>query len=208
MNVDLYTQKGNKAKTQIEVADSLIAKEVNEPLLAQYVFVYLSNQRESIAHTKDRSEVSGGGAKPWRQKGTGRARHGSRRSPIWKGGGVTFGPTNEVNWKKNMSKKMRKLALLSAFSKMYAADKMVFVEDLTFEAEKMTKQGLEFAKALNAGKKFTVVVGLGEDTAPKAFANIKGAMVTSVGELNPYAVLNAGKLFITKSALDFMQIWA
>ena len=102
MKVDLYDNKGKKSSKQVELEASVFAGKINQDLLRQYVYTYLGNQRQSNAHTKERGDVRGGGKKPWKQKGTGRARHGSSRSPIWKGGSVTFGPSNDRNFKKVM----------------------------------------------------------------------------------------------------------
>lgn len=207
MKAAVYSQKGTKLKSDISVVDGLFDQEPNHNLIAQYVYVYNSNQREAIAHAKDRSEVRGGGAKPWRQKGTGRARSGSNRSPIWTGGGVTFGPTNVRNWKRSMSKKMRRASLRSALSLKYAEDQVKFLDKVDF-GEARTATAIEFAKAFKNPRKFTLVVAPGNKEAQKAFANLKNANVVSVEELNTYDVVNAGELFIDKSTLDYMEVWA
>lgn len=208
MKANLYSQKGKKLEKQVDVADGLFDQEPNEQLLAQYVYVYNSNQRGAIAHAKDRSEVSGGGRKPWRQKGTGRARVGSNRSPIWKGGGVTFGPTNRVNWKKSISKKMRKGAMRSALSAKFAQDQVMFLDKLTFKEGKYTAQAAEFMKAFKEPRKVTLVVPVKSEDVQRAFSNISNANVVSIEELNVYDVINAGTLFIEQSTIDYMQKWA
>ncbi len=208
MKAALYSQKGKKLEKQIEVVDGLFDQEPNEKLLAQYVYVYSSNQRAPIAHAKDRSEVSGGGRKPWRQKGTGRARVGSNRSPIWKGGGVTFGPTNYRNWKKSISKKMKLGAMRSALSAKFSAEEVKFLDKLAFTEGKLTAQATEFIKAFDNPRKFTIVVPVGSSEVQKAFSNIKNAKIVSVQELNAYDVVNAGVLFVEQTTLDYMQKWA
>ncbi|CAG1771971.1 partial 50S ribosomal protein L4, partial [uncultured bacterium] len=140
MNLPVFNQKAKKIE-EIEVNDSVFNAPVNDKVLAQYVYVYLSNQRESNAHTKDRSEVRGGGKKPWKQKGTGRARVGSIRSPIWKGGGVTFGPTNQTNWKRKLTKSFKAAAFRNAFSKLNKAGLLNIIDGFEIK-EPSTKEAV------------------------------------------------------------------
>jgi len=135
MLVNTYNQKGEKTE-QIELPKEIFGKEFKPDLIHQVVVSMQSSQRQGTAHAKNRSEVRGGGKKPWRQKGTGRARHGSTRSPIWIGGGVTFGPTKDRNYKKSIPKKMRRAALLSTLSAK-AKDKEIAIID-----EIKIKQGI------------------------------------------------------------------
>ncbi|MEA3293133.1 MAG: 50S ribosomal protein L4 [Patescibacteria group bacterium] len=127
MKTAVYNQKGEK-KGEIELPKEIFGLKLNSNLVHQVVISQMANKRRVIAHTKDRSEVSGGGKKPWRQKGTGRARHGSSRSPIWRGGGVTFGPTNKKVFKKKIPKKMKRTALFQILSSK-ARDDSLFVLD-------------------------------------------------------------------------------
>lgn len=205
MKVDIYTQNGKKAEAQIEVPESVFGAEVNDKLLAQYIYVYLSNQRASIAHTKDRGAVSGGGKKPWKQKGTGRARAGSNRSPIWKGGGITFGPTSDRNWKLEIPRQMRVGAIRSAFSKLLKADSLKFVTEIKLGEKELTKQAVKMVEAFGSPKKLTIVVPEKDEQVLKSFSNVEGVKVTRVGELNAYDILNAGQLIILKGSLDYIS---
>ena len=116
MKVDLYNQEG-KVTGQVELPKEIFDIELSKDLVHQVVVSQMANRRQGTAHTKDRGDVSGGGRKPWRQKGTGRARHGSTRSPIWKGGGVTFGPLNSKVYKKIVPKKIKRVALFMVYLK-------------------------------------------------------------------------------------------
>lgn len=207
MKLDIYSQTGKKSTKQADVADQVFGAEVNKDLLSQYVFIYLSNQREAVAHTKDRADVSGGGKKPHAQKGTGRARAGSNRSPIWRHGGVTFGPLNERNWKKSLNKKMRKQALCSAVSMMVKEDKVKVVDTIKLDNEKLTKQAIELVSNFGNPKKVTLVAAEVNKDLLKAFANLPKAKVALVSELNAYDVLNAGELIFMQDALPFTNNW-
>ncbi len=135
MKLPVYT-KENKAVGEIEVSDAIFGRAWNPTLVHQIIVALAANRRAPIAHTKDRSEVSGGGRKPWRQKGTGRARHGSSRSPLWKGGGTTFGPRNERDFSQKINKKMARAALYCALSKKLADGEMRIIDDLTLARPK------------------------------------------------------------------------
>lgn len=198
MNVDLYTNKGRKSQKKIKLDPEVFEVELNENLLAYAVSVYLANQRQSNAHAKDRSEVRGGGKKPWKQKGTGRARHGSIRSPIWRGGGVTFGPRNERNYKKSFNKKTRKQAIRNAFTKMGKEKQIKVIDDLKTEKTKELSQILKNLKI--EGKVSFIQVE--DDGLYKSTRNMTDVNVTRVGELNVFSLLNGGNIVIFKSALD------
>ncbi len=135
MNVNTYNQKGEKTG-QMKLPEEIFGKDFKPDLIHQVIVGMQSNKRQGTAHTKDRGEVRGGGKKPWRQKGTGRARHGSNRSPIWIGGGVTFGPTKDKNYKKTLPKKIRKTALLSVLSAKVRDKDTLIVEDIKIEKPK------------------------------------------------------------------------
>ncbi len=135
MKVPVYNKQGEEVK-QIELPEKIFAMEVNSDLVHQVVVSQMSNRRQGTAHTKDRSEVRGGGKKPWRQKGTGRARHGSIRSPLWPGGGVTFGPRNEKDYKKRIPKEMKKKALFMVLSGKLKDKEILFVDDFKMEKPK------------------------------------------------------------------------
>ena len=135
LKVLTYTQNG-KESGKAELPSEIFDVKMNSDLVHQVVIAQMSNQRQVIAHTKDKSEVRGGGKKPWKQKGTGRARHGSIRSPIWKGGGVTFGPTKDRNFKKKINKKMRRKALFMVLSSKVKDKEMIILDELKIEKPK------------------------------------------------------------------------
>ncbi len=132
IKLNTYNQKGEKTGS-VELAESIFGVKSNSVLLKQAVVAQMANERQVLAHTKDRSEVRGGGKKPWRQKGTGRARAGSSRSPIWIGGGVTFGPTKDRNFKKDINRKMKQKAMFMAMSDRVANDSIFVMEDLKMD---------------------------------------------------------------------------
>ncbi len=208
MKLSVFTQNGKKGTKTVEVEDTVFAAKPNSKLLAQYIFVYLSNQRASIAHTKDKSEVSGGGRKPWAQKGSGRARHGSNRSPIWTGGGVTFGPTNARNWKKNMSKKMKARAIAAAFTKLASDEKLKIVDEIKFEESQLTKQAAKMMEDFGNPRKVTIVTPEKNSEVIKAFSNIPNAKVVIISELNAYDVANAGEMILLQYALEYTKHWS
>ena len=159
----------------------------------------MSNARNTIADTKGRGEVSGGGKKPWRQKGTGRARHGSSRSPIWKGGGVTHGPTSEINYKKKINKKMKAKALVTVLSAKFKDNEIIMLEDLKLSAPKvkiaqdilanLAKSGFEKIN-YKIGKRVIFATPELDENMQKSFRNIKSATVEEIRNLNPLSLLN------------------
>ena len=132
MNVKMYNEEGKEAGTA-DLPDGVFGVELNKDLVHQVMVAQMGNRRQVSASTKDRGEVSGGGKKPWAQKHTGRARHGSIRSPIWAGGGVTFGPTRERVYKKNINRKMRRKALAMVLSEKARGDLLILLEDLKMD---------------------------------------------------------------------------
>jgi large subunit ribosomal protein L4 len=138
METTVYNQDGEESGS-LEVPEEIFSRSWNPDLVHQVVVGMQANARSNIAHVKDRSEVSGGGTKPWRQKGTGRARHGSIRSPLWSGGGQSFGPTNEKDYSKRLNTQMKREALLAVLSKKFQEGEIVFVDELSFDAPKTAK---------------------------------------------------------------------
>lgn len=209
MNLDLYNQKGKKVGSA-EVKDTVLVEKINEQVLSQYVYIYLSNQRQGNAQTKDRSEVSGGGKKPWKQKGTGRARVGSNRSPIWRGGGVTFGPRNEVNWKRKTTRSFRAAAFRNALTKVLDGNLVKIVDDLKVEEKKpLTKQGVDIISNFENPKKVTIITSERKDDLKKAFANLQNSKVVAVSRLNVYDLLTGGTILIEEKALEYINSkWA
>ena len=201
MKIDVLNIKGEKVE-QITLSDEIFGITPNEDVLAQYLRVYMHNQRQGTSSTKDRSEVSGGGKKPWKQKGTGRARVGSSRSPLWRHGGVTHGPKPK-SWNLDLNKKMRRLAILSAISSKFANNKAIVVDSVTFEAPK-TKSMVEVLKNLNASKPLLVMQSIDENTV-KSGSNIKDLKITRASMLNAYDLLNAKTVIFVKDAVLGLQ---
>lgn len=202
MKTSVYNQKAEQIK-EIEIAQNLLEDKVNDKVVAQYVYIYLSNQRQGNANVKDKSEVRGGGKKPYAQKGTGRARAGSIRSPIWRGGGVTFGPSNNVNWKRKTTKNFRASAFRNVFTKLLQEERVKIVDNFDLKAEeKMTKKALELMQNFNNPKKLTIVTSDKKEPLIKAFSNIKNARIITINRLNPYDLLVGGTILLENSALE------
>ena len=157
MEAVIYNQKGEKAG-KVTLPESVFGLPWNGDLVHQVMTSMQSNKRAGTAHTKDRSEVSGGGRKPWRQKGTGRARHGSIRSPIWRGGGVTHGPTKEKNYNKKINKKMKTKALFTVLSEKQRSGEILFIDKIEFSDAK-TKKAREVLVSLSKISGFERLVG-------------------------------------------------
>lgn len=198
--VKLHKLNGGEPE-EIALSDCLFAEEINPDLLHRVVQMQLTNRRQGTASTKSRGEVSGGGRKPWRQKGTGRARHGSRRSPIWRGGGITFGPKpREYSYK--LPKKMRVKGLRMALSSKYKEDRISVVDKLEF-AKPQTKEGLRVLERFGFQDKVLVILSSEEDNVSvrKSFSNIPGVKCLPVGGANVYDLIKYEDLLITQAAL-------
>ncbi len=200
MLVEYFDNKGKEIKSKLEVRDEVFDAKINKVLLAQAVRTYLANRRQSNAHTKNRGEVSGGGKKPWKQKGTGKARAGSSRSPIWKGGGVTYGPTNEINYKKTLNKKMRKIAMVSSLSMQAKAGNVVVFQDLKFDSAK-TQDLLKILGKLKDEKVLMIQKDADQFLVNSAH-NIETLNLEVVNSVNYYDILNAAKVVILESSLE------
>ena len=200
-NVAIYNISGAKVG-EMELSENIFGQELNVPAMHAYVKAYLANQRQGTQSAKTRAEVSGGGKKPWRQKGTGRARQGSTRSPQWTHGGVVFAPKPR-DYRMSLNKKLKRVALKSALSSKVAADKLVVLDSLTLEQAK-TK---EMVKVL-ANLKLTnalIVLPENDDTVIRAARNIPGVASTTVGTLNTYEVLKYNAVVITKAAVEKVE---
>lgn len=197
--VAVFNTKGDQVG-ELELSESVFGTDVNEPLMHQAVVMYLANQRQGTVATKTRAHVRGGGRKPWRQKGTGRARHGSIRSPIWVGGGVTFGPQPR-EFRQSMPKKARRAALRSALSQKVAAGQLVVLDELTLNEPK-TKDIVSMLSALDAqsGKVLIVTVD-GDRNVVLSSRNVPGVGTSRATDLNVYDVVSRGKLIATKEAV-------
>ncbi|MGN0555965.1 MAG: 50S ribosomal protein L4 [Candidatus Fimenecus sp.] len=191
--------KAGKKVSDIELADSIFAIEPNESAMHLMVVNYLANQRQGTQSTLTRSEVSGGGKKPWRQKGTGRARQGSTRAPQWTHGGIALGPKPR-DYGFDVNKKVRRLAVKSALSAKVAAEEMIVLDSFGIDAIK-TKEVAEVLTAINAGKKTLIVLPEKNDVVYKSARNIAGTNVTLVNTLNVYDILNCNTIVVLKDAV-------
>lgn len=201
--VILYNQEGASVG-ELELAPTLFDVAPKQSLVHQAVVAQAANARIVLAHTKDRSEVRGGGRKPWRQKGTGRARHGSSSSPIWVGGGITFGPTSERNFSKRINKKTRRIALAMALTDKVASKKFVAVDTLVV-AEPKTKLVAGMLKKLpGAGKKTLVVVEPGNQAFLRASQNLPKVSTISAKSLNVIDILSHDYLLASKQAVEVL----
>ena len=188
---------------EITLSDVIFGAEVNGAVLHAAVRTYLMNQRQGTQSTLTRTEVSGGGKKPWRQKGTGRARQGSTRAPQWTHGGVALGPKPR-DYRLAMNKKTRKVALYSALSAKVAAGDLIVVDAIKTEGYS-TKTMAAMLNAVEATRKALIVLPEIEDTVIKSCANIPGVVTTQFNTVNVYDVLNADKLIIAKDAVAKLE---
>ena len=188
---------------EIALSDAVFGAEVNSAVLHIAVKSYLANQRQGTQSTKTRSEVSGGGKKPWKQKGTGHARQGSTRSPQWTHGGIALGPKPR-SYRFEINKKVRRIALQSAFSSKVADGDMIVVDAIN-ATEYKTKTMAAMLKALGSEKKALVVLEENNALAVKSLANIPGVKTALVNTLNVYDVLNCDKFIVAKAAAEKME---
>jgi large subunit ribosomal protein L4 len=197
-NVAVYNKEGATVG-EITLSDAVFGVEVNAGLMHEVVQMYLANQRQGTSDTKTRAEISGGGRKPWRQKGTGRARAGSTRAPNWRHGGVAFGPhPRSHGW--TMPKKARRAALRSALSAKFAAGDVIVIDQFDLEAPK-TKEIVALLKNLKAEGKAFIVLGEQSINVYKSARNIPGVLTNGARNLNVYEVLNSGKVVLTQDAV-------
>ncbi len=200
--MDVLDHSG-KVVDSVELPKEIFGVKPNKSLIAQAVRVYLANQRLGKAYTKSRGEVRGGGRKPWRQKGTGRARIGSIRAPHWRGGGVVFGPKPK-DFSLEMPKKMKQKALLSALSVRFNDKGMLVLKNLDLKEAK-TKEANTLLKNLNVDGRTLVIDSSLEEKEKRAFRNIEGADLALVTNLNTYQVLDNKKLIFTKDAIKKLE---
>ena len=201
-NVALYNMEG-KQIGDIALSDAIFGQEVNKSVLHQVVVNYLANQRQGTQSTKTRSEVRGGGIKPWRQKGTGRARQGSIRAPQWIKGGIALGPKPR-DYSYTLNKKVKALALKSALSSKVAEQEIIVVDDIAM-TEIKTKTIATMLKNFNVDSKALIVTNDKNDNVVKSAKNIPGVGTAFTGSLNVYEILNHDKLIITKDAVSKLE---
>ena len=188
---------------EITLSDEVFGAEVNKTVLHAAVRAYLMNQRQGTQSTKTRTEVSGGGRKPWRQKGTGRARQGSTRSPQWTHGGVALGPKPR-SYRIELNKKTKRNALKSALSDKVAQNNMIVVDAILSEDYK-TKTMVSMLDAVGANAKTLVVLSENDSKVVRSFSNIPGVKTAQAGAINVYDILNAEKLVVAKAAAEKIQ---
>jgi len=203
MKANLYSEKGTKLSTKVELPKEIFGIKPNEAALRQYLHVYQTNQRRGTVSTKTRGEVRGGGRKPWRQKGTGRARHGSIRSPIWVGGGVAHGPKPR-KFSLSIPKKIANLALKSAFSLKAKEEKIKVLKELTFKEPK-TARAAELIKKLKLGRRVLVVTPERDEKLYRSFRNIEGLVVRTAQNLNAYDVVLTEDILFLKEAIGKLK---
>ncbi len=188
---------------EVSLRDNIFNTKVNKYLVHQAVKRYLANRRRGTASTKNRSEVRGGGAKPWKQKGTGRARAGTNSSPIWVGGGIVFGPAPR-DYSFSLPKKMKVAALKSALSDKLANKEIIIIDKLSLEENKTSKM-VEILKNLQAFKKPLIITEKEDSIIALSVRNIKGAQVLPVSKINTYDLISHEKIIITKKALKRIE---
>lgn len=207
MSVSTFTKSGTKATAPAKLDKKVFGEEVrNHNLLKEAYLAYLANGRINSAKTKKRGEVSGGGRKPWRQKGTGNARFGSTRNPIWKGGGVAFGPTGEENYVRAMNTASKRKALRQALSLAAAEDKIMIIE--TFAAsEGRVKPTIALLKKVGAKGSILLAIsekGLMDEQATRNIPNLK---LVHAKYLNVFDVMNADTILLSRKALEIVHEW-
>ena len=201
-NVSVFDMNGKKLE-DIELVDSIFGIEPNVSAMHLCVVSYLAAQRQGTQSTLTRAEVSGGGKKPWRQKGTGRARQGSTRAPQWYHGGISHGPKPR-DYQKSVNKKVRRLAMKSAFSAKLADEELIVLDALTLDEIK-TKAVANVVKALQCGKKVLFVLPEKNDVIYRSARNIAGVKTTLVNTLNVYDILNCDTVVVLKDAISKIE---
>ena len=200
--MDVINQEG-KVVSSIELKDEIFGIEPNQQCMYDAVVMQLASRRQGTHCTKGRSEVSGGGRKPWRQKGTGRARQGSTRSPQWTHGGVALGPKPR-KYKMSVNKKVRKIAICSALSDKVAGGNMIVVDSITADSYK-TKTMVNMLSAIGAGKKSLIVLADNDNKVVKSCANIEGVKTAPYNTVNVYDILNADTFVVAKEAAEKLE---
>jgi large subunit ribosomal protein L4 len=209
MQIKVYNQSAEAVK-DLEVSDKAFGLKPNNELLHQAVTAQRANQRQVLAHTKDRSEVAGTGKKPWKQKGTGRARVGSRRTPVWIGGGIVFGPTKDRNFKVKINQKMKQKALFMALSDRVASGSLVVLDSLTADEYKTKKFSALLSsfetKVLKNDRRNILVVNEGKDEKVRySLRNLVGVKIINLENINLLDVLDHKNLLLTEQAVKILE---
>ena len=192
-----------KSVGEMELSDVIFGIEPNTSVMHASVVNYLANQRQGTQSTLTRTEVSGGGRKPWRQKGTGHARQGSIRAPQWRHGGIALGPKPR-DYSYSLNKKVKRLAIKSALSSKVSGNEMIVLDQLTLDSYK-TKTVVAMLNALGASKKTLIVTAQSDEKVIKSAANIPGVKTTTAGSLNVYDMLGCDKMVIVKAAVEKLE---
>jgi len=209
MKIKVYNQTAEFVH-DLELSEKIFGVKSNPELLHQAVVTQMANERQVLADTKDRSEVRGGGKKPWKQKGTGRARVGSSRSPIWTGGGVTFGPTSDRNFSKKINKKMKQKAMFMALSDKLVNGTLVILDDLKMEEFK-TKKFNEFLTAIeskilkNERRNILIINDSKDDKVKYSARNLTGAEIINLENINIVELLKFKNLLLTEAAVKTLE---
>lgn len=207
MAVPTYTKTGSKATTPAKLDKAVFGvMPANHELLKLAYTAYLANGRENLATTKTRGLVRGGGKKPWKQKGTGRARTGSSRNPIWRGGGITFGPTGEENFALHINVKAKRLAIRQALSLAADDNKITVIEDVKLKEVKTVELTKLLAK-IDAKKRVLLVVEHKTDELERASRNLPEVKVVQANYVNVFDALNADRIVVTQGSLKVISDW-
>lgn len=198
MKIAVYSQAGEK-KEELTLSNIFDAT-ASPKAITQYINYLRASLRAPIANTKDRSEVSGGGRKPWRQKGTGNARVGSSRSPLWVGGGVTFGPNNKKNYSVQINSRMRKNVILSIIGDLLKEKKVIILDEWKLKEAK-TKIAINVLEAVKAEGKVATIIGTGDEFSSLALRNLAGVKVMTPTKLDMIYLMSSDKVVVSKEAI-------
>lgn len=209
IKLSVYNKEGEKAK-DLQVSSRIFGVKAKPEVIHQVVVAQQANSRQVLADTKDKSEVRGGGKKPWKQKGTGRARHGSSRSPIWKGGGVTFGPTSDRNFSLRINKKQKQLAMAMCLSDKVEAGRLAVFEEIvssgkTKELNSWIKSVKQSIAPIKDGKKFLLVIGKQDLNLVNASLNMRNVSVTLADSLNCVDLLKADAVISSVEGIETIE---
>jgi len=203
MKIKLYNQQGEELR-DLELPDDIFGLKINNELLHQAYIAQKNNSRSPIANTKTRKEVRGGGKKPWKQKGTGRARASSIRSPLWRGGGVVFGPTNERNFSQKINKKMKKTAILMALSSKAVSGELIVVDDIKI-SEIKTKAADNIVKSLPIKNKALIAQPEKNEILQKSFRNLPKIKTILANSLNVVDLMETKCLVLTELSIEIIK---
>lgn len=206
-SVDTYTAAGVKSTSKITLDKNIFGLDVaNHELLKNAYTAYLANGRTNLARTKTRGEVSGSTKKPWKQKGTGRARFGSKYNPIWRGGGVAFGPTGNENYSKKLTTASKRLAVCQSLSLAVKSGKVKVIDDFSVKDSK-TKTAAKLLDKLGATNQTLIVMANKTSPEVRSTANISSVKLVQPNYLNAYDILNSDTILISKNVLDILKAW-